>query len=82
MKKRSPFWSKNVNIFFPEEEHFASHRFEKMTCIMVPMIAVGLQKTLPPPVYQPVKPCSSFFFFFLHKYSSVLVSTAADETTS
>lgn len=46
MKKMSPFWSKNVNIFFPEEEHFASHRFrEDGLQLVVPMIPVGLPKT-------------------------------------
>lgn len=38
----------------------------KMACIMVPMIPVGLQKNLPPPVYQPVKPCRSLFCTNIH----------------
>lgn len=70
-----------MNIFFPEEEHFASHRFREDDLHHGSHDSCGSSKN-PSSSSLSTSQALQLFFFFLHKYSSVLVSTAADETTS
>lgn len=68
-----------MNIFFPEEEHFASHRFREDDLHHGSHDICGSSKN---PSSSSLSTSQDLKLFILHKYSSMLVSTAANETTS